>query len=287
MKNYFTGSFPNDEFLKECCFCDLGHSPLMKKNNLKSVKKKHLYVFCFGCFEVFTDYERKSPVHWRTSKAKELFAYFIHNSGKLLPINKILADIWPDAPPNKASDLFHTNLCYVRYMLKSYGGDGNIYYNNGAYSIHIEDIFCDYILFELFLKQSVFKTTESNIKLLIYSASLYLGEYLDNTNFEWASDKKEYYFNLYIKILNAISLYYMDHHKYEDALYYLKKLVSNNPFLEDIHVMIMQALSYLGDRQALIKQYNKLCEILIDELGVSPKEKTMKIFYELLNSSND
>lgn len=212
-----------------------------------------------------------------------MFAYLVYNIDKPLPIQKILFDLWPDTPQDKASDLFHTNLNHVRQVLRSLGGKRNVIHNNHSYSIFLEKTFCDYLLFNHFIRQSLTVKDKRSIKLLQYSSSLYQGEFLDNTNFGWAVENVEYFNTLYIKSLLTLSEYFIGEKKYENALFYLKNIIKINPILENAHVMIMKALYHIGDRQALICQYEKLCGILSEEMGTCPQQETKKIFYELIN----
>jgi two-component system LytT family response regulator len=262
-------------------FKDYGINLKSKKKGMKQ-KKKPLIILCFGGFDVFTNYQCTCCVKWRTAKANELFAYFIHNIKKPLPLNKIITDVWPETAPDKASDLFHTNLSYIRHFLKTIGGNRTITYYNRAYSIFLEFTFCDFITFNEFIKYPLSSPDKQVIQLLQYSVSFYRGEYMGETSFEWCLEFKEYYLNLNTQTLLFLSEYYMDRKEYQIALHYLRELIQWNPLLENVHVMIMRALSQTGDKLAIMKQYNTLCNILMEYIGIHPQSETKKLFYELL-----
>ena len=113
--------FEQDEMVRETGFRLLKEiAPDMKQNRIK------LFIRCMGNFNAYLDSDWSNPLIWRTLKAKELFAYFLHWKGQPVSSERILADLWPDLEVDKARDLFHTNLSYVRNLLKSCGLEGNL-----------------------------------------------------------------------------------------------------------------------------------------------------------------
>lgn len=130
--------FEEDEVVRETGFTLLQEIT----NDGKQICTK-LFVQCMGSFKVYSCSDWKNPVLWRTTKAKELFAYLLHWKGQPVSSERILADLWPDLNIEKARNLFHTNLTYIRNFLNLYGLKENLYKSQNGYVLNMEGIVCD------------------------------------------------------------------------------------------------------------------------------------------------
>lgn len=102
-----------------------------------------LVVCCFGSFKVYNAISDDVRIKWRTNKAKELLAYFIHNCGKEIMTEKLLVDIWPDYSLEKARELFYTNMALVRNVLNKCELKDNLIKIQSGYVFNKQDIYCD------------------------------------------------------------------------------------------------------------------------------------------------
>jgi hypothetical protein len=102
-----------------------------------------LFIRCLGNLKAYLCSDWNNPLVWRTSKAKELFAYLLHWKGQPVLTERILADLWPDMNTNKARNLFHTNLTYVKKQLKYCGLEGNLQKCQDGYALDTRGVACD------------------------------------------------------------------------------------------------------------------------------------------------
>ncbi|WP_249685442.1 winged helix-turn-helix domain-containing protein, partial [Bacillus velezensis] len=61
---------------------------------------------------------------WRTSKAKELFAFILNHRDETIYRDTILELFWPESDIDKASKQLDTAIYTIRQTLKNYGMDG-------------------------------------------------------------------------------------------------------------------------------------------------------------------
>lgn len=137
-----------------------------------------LVVCCFGSFKVYNILSDTPRIKWRTNKAKELLAYFIHNCGKEIMTEKILADVWPDYNIEKARELFYTNIALVRQVLNKCGLKDNLIKIQSGYIFNKEDIYCDeWVAFQN----------------MIGTSNILRKGYLDDIYSDWAFEVKNEY----------------------------------------------------------------------------------------------
>jgi LuxR family transcriptional regulator, maltose regulon positive regulatory protein len=92
-----------------------------------------LRLFCFGEFEVYTGQNTDGLVSWRTTKAKELLAYFIHQHLRPVSRQEIITALWPEVSPEQAATFLHTHLYWARQVLQKNGKGRDIVYESGGY----------------------------------------------------------------------------------------------------------------------------------------------------------
>ena len=136
-----------------------------------------LVVQCFGAFSVFMPQDCDTPVRWRTEKAKELFAYFVQWKSTPVPTERILADIWPDFDSEKARNLFHTNLTYVKAVLSKSNLGNAIRKNQSGYYLDSSGILSDLWCLD-------------NDECRAFAGRICKGEYLENIYSDWPMEKR-------------------------------------------------------------------------------------------------
>jgi len=129
-----------------------------------------LFIRCLGNFEVYLHSDWSNPLVWRTLKAKELFAYFLHWKGRPVLTERILADLWPDLDTKKARNLFHTNLTNVKSLLKHCGLEENLQKHQAGYALDTRGMACD---------------------VWLWGAGGCRGVYLEDIYSDWPVDRRE------------------------------------------------------------------------------------------------
>jgi LuxR family transcriptional regulator, maltose regulon positive regulatory protein len=177
---------------------------LKPSDRMPHIELPSLVVICFNTFSAYSPLIDGIRIKWRTSKAKELLAYFIHNAGKEIITEKLLADIWPELDGEKARNLLHTNLSHVRKVLELCGLRENIEKIQSGYLFKKDGIYCD----EWFINDSVSNGGASNgetskgvtstgeAAVVQSRAQLLSRPYLDDIYSDWVIEAREEYENI-------------------------------------------------------------------------------------------
>lgn len=172
-----------EEFARSNSNAGVDYADLLRRISIVCDSKSSvpkLIVSCFGTFRTYNMASEDFCIKWRTNKAKELLAYIVHNHGKVLITEKILADVWPDTPEEKARKLFYTNISHVRNVLELCGVKDNLIKVQSGYKFIEDDIYCD--------EWAVNRKTGLNKEVI----GMYLsaGEYLEDIYSDWAIEKR-------------------------------------------------------------------------------------------------
>ncbi|UZM99740.1 winged helix-turn-helix domain-containing protein [Lysinibacillus sp. MHQ-1] len=72
----------------------------------------------FGGLQVISPDGHTQILKWRTSKAKELFAYLLNHRDEIIYRDTILELFWPESDRDKASKQLYTAVYTIRQTLK-------------------------------------------------------------------------------------------------------------------------------------------------------------------------
>lgn len=246
-------------------------------SNEEPDKEEVLKVYCFGNFEVYGKGESK-PVQWKTTKAMELFAYFIKNANQTISKEKILEDLWPDMNPEQTTKWLHTYVYQIRSAMKKFGMKDNLVYKNKAYSLKATGINSDADRFETFIHHSMTEENDHSIECLAKAILLYRGEYLEGWYNKWIMEEKNRLEHIYLTALERLSGLYMEEEEYSYAVNCLLLILKTNPLSENAHEMLINIYEKTGNRMAIINQYEEYCRIIKNELGIEPKEEIKDLY---------
>jgi len=237
-------------------------------------KSDQLEVQCLGPFKVVKD---GKEVAWRTVRARNLFAYLVHNRGKPVSREMIWEELWPDVDPEQAVTLFHTNLYHLRRAIRTGTGKQPVRYKGKHYHLDQELFTVDVTKFES-LASAAPKTNRSVMEKAL---SLYQGDYLEDLDYPWVYAEREKLNRIYMDLLNQLSKVYLEGEELVKAAACLRTIIRLNPLLEESHASLMQVYARMGDRLSVIQQYETLVSVLDQELGVSPTASTRNLYYRL------
>jgi LuxR family maltose regulon positive regulatory protein len=137
---------------------------------------------CFGSFAIYQDGQ---PLNCKSSKARELLAYLVHNEGKPVGWEKIVEAIWPDYPYENAHVSFHSAIYLLRKFLEKYSLLDILDSSRGSYRIRPEMIECDcYELNRILTELGLGRVAD--LQLIAAARKLYGGGYFEEEGFGWA-----------------------------------------------------------------------------------------------------
>jgi DNA-binding SARP family transcriptional activator len=110
---------------------------------------------------------------------------------------------------------------------------------------------------------------------------LYKGHYLPSTDENWATPEREHIRQAYVDAGLNLGQLLLEAQDYQGALESNQRLIEEDPSLEAAHRIAMRAHAALGNRAAVIRQFESCHKILLEEIGVTPSEETRQL-HEIL-----
>jgi two-component SAPR family response regulator len=217
-----------------------------------------------------------TEIVWRTSKAKELFAYLVHSRDRAVSKEQLLDLLWPDLETDKALANLHTTVYQIRQSLKAERLPIRILYTGGRYRVDLEGVVLDFELWEAALNQAVMGMDEGQLYRVLLEG--YRGDYLQVEGYLWAENERE---RLRIKWLQHAT---EQGARLEaaglpgDAIRLYQAIQERFPIWEASYLGLMRAYDQIGNAAEVINQYAKLQRVLNEELGLAPEKEVAEWF---------
>lgn len=241
-----------------------------------------LCINTLGEFDIKVDGQSVLKQSSRTYRLYKLFEYFLtFRNKKLLPetiIDNILADSKSDDPKN----MLRTQIFRLRKAIKSFFPDETdeskylaINFTNGYYCMEIGgNTLIDVDEFEGLIKQADIEQ-EYNIEIAagLYQKSLklYKGLYLSDNAYEvWLVPTRNYYQRLYLKTLYKLIDILKESGESEKIVSLCEEALLVEPYEENIHINLMEAMLAQGQQKAAINHYEYSLSLLEKELDAKP-----------------
>ncbi|MBP2031509.1 two-component SAPR family response regulator [Clostridium algifaecis] len=252
---------------------------LIAKSSEFISNKKYFSISCFGKFEIYKN--KDEIINFRTKKAEELAAYFVHNVGRSVSQDKIIEDLWGDVGLDKAKIYFHANLYHVRKGFYEIDKENKIERHNENYKLVTNNLI-DYVEFENLSKKPI-KLNKNNVKYFEKITGLYKTGYLSENGYIWSLGRNKNLLSKFEEMELKIVRYYFSHKDYKKALMHLEKIIKINPYNEYAHESIIKIYYYNKDKISLENQIKVFEKILIDIEGKNAKEHIEKIKFKYKN----
>ena len=96
------------------------------------------------------------------------------------------------------------------------------------------------------------------------------------------AQRREHYQRVYLDVLRDLGNLEMRCGQLEPALDAYRTILLEDALEEKIHVAVMQIYAAQRRRDLVRKQYDRLCALLLEELGVAPADETTREFHRLM-----
>jgi two-component SAPR family response regulator len=252
------------------------------KPPLPAKKFEEVRIGCFGAFRVRVGSEQGEELKWRTNKTRELFAYLTHHRSGAVHKSRIIEDLWPDLDVERSMVYLHTCIYQIRKTIRQYRLQDwmTVHFTNDCYQLVAKGAYCDS---EDFLEAAGNgkQATAESIVNCERAAALYSGDYMAVDDFIWAEPVRQKLQTVYLELMKGMAQYYMEEGLFATAIRHLQQVLQVNPLREDFHEMLLQAYAETGDRFTVVDHYNRLRQILYEELGVEPKFSIQALVQQL------
>lgn len=245
----------------------------------ENVEKK-LSIQCLGKFLCFPEGSEHERIHWRTSKAEELFAFLVHSQGNLVSKERIIETLWSEMDEEKASKNLHATCYYIRNVLSEKGFEDVFIRSRGCYQVKLSRLNCDVLEF-LSILEAISKGVGST-EILERADWIYKGAYLDDKPYEWSMNMRSWLEHEHEKLLfNLAKAHKKDGNLAKEADI-LKKIIYLNPLADEAYHLLVDLSFKQGDKASAVLYYKKYEKVLKEELGIHPSEHLVRLMDNLL-----
>jgi DNA-binding SARP family transcriptional activator len=112
---------------------------------------------------------------------------------------------------------------------------------------------------------------------------LYRGPFLQGYYQAWVTARREECQQAYVELLRDLGDLSVRIERSEDALDAYRTVLLEDPLQERTHLAVMRLYAGQGRRDLVRRQYERLCTLLLDELGVEPLPETVQEYHRLMS----
>lgn len=212
-------------------------------------------------------------LYFSFSKVKALFIYLIINN--LVTREYASNLLWG----KKTDDIARKNLRNAIYLIKK-STNTNIFSNSDGSVLCFNK--------KIVIETDIDKFIKNNTLLDLYNGEFLRGFFIkDSENYErWIFETRTTLNRVYLEGLNSSIKKEKLNKNYPKIEYYYNLLISEDQFNEEAYRNLIEIYYYQGKINDAVKTYNSLCEILDNELSITPDSETEKIFTKVLNLIN-
>jgi DNA-binding SARP family transcriptional activator len=206
------------------------------------------------------------PDAWRQGRAASLVKVLALSSRHRLPRDRVIDALWPEASPDAGAANVRKAVHFARRAL---GGVEAIAVRQGAVELWPAGPMETDV--ERFEGASARARSRRDAEAFRQAVKLYPADLLpDDISEVWSEDRRRSLRDTYLDDLRGARMWI--------------RLLEVEPTDEEAHRELMRAHLEAGNRQAAIRQFERLREVLRDELGVSPDQQSVEVYEQVLAS---
>jgi DNA-binding SARP family transcriptional activator len=227
----------------------------------------------------------------RLRRSFQVLAYLASSPELQAGREELIEAVWPIEGERTIERNFHPTLSYLRRALEAGRKEGEgptaLLFRNGVYRLNPEITWeVDVLDFSRLIEEG--RSLLSRGELLPAAEAwrsawkLYRGPFLQGHYEPWVATRREGYQRLYLETLRELGDLYVRLERSEEAMDAYRSVLLEDPLQEKIHLAVMRLYAAQGRRDLVRRQYDRLCTLLLDELGVEPLPQTTRDYHRLM-----
>ena len=228
----------------------------------------------------------------RLRRSFQVLAYLASSPGLEANREELIEAVWPTEGERTIERNFHPTLSHLRRALEAGQRGGEVsplLFRKGVYRLNPE------IHWEIDALELVRRADEGKARLArgeigpaaeVWKSawSLYRGSFLQGHYEGWVAERRERYQRLYLEMLRDVGDLYLKLARPDDAMDAYRTVLLEDPLNERVHVAVMRLYASQGRRDLVRRQYDRLCKLLHEELGVEPMPETTREYHHLMET---
>ena len=217
-----------------------------------------------GGFRVEIDGRAVPAEAWRHSRGTDLVKLLAISPGHRLHREQVIDTLWPALPPPAGGANLRKAILFARRAL---GSPDALVVESGV--VRLAPTWNVEVDAERFEDAASGALDEGDATACAVATKLYTGELLpDDPYAEWARDARERLRLRFVEALKRAGLW--------------DRVVDLDPLDEEAHRALIRIHLEAGDRHAAMRQFERLRDVLREELGVAPDRETVALYKDVL-----
>jgi DNA-binding SARP family transcriptional activator len=187
---------------------------------------------------------------------------------------------WADKSPSQLKLQFKNTIYRLRRAL----GQDVILFNEGRYQFNRTlDYEYDVETFLGKLAQAQ-EAADPDEQAAAYreAIDLYTGSYLPEMEGTWVFPERERLWQAYSEAILNLAEFYLETGEYRMTLEYCRRILVQDPTLEMGHRLAMRAHAATGNRTAIVRQFERCQQALLEEVNALPSPQTETLYQTLM-----
>ncbi|MEC1752619.1 response regulator [Bacillus mojavensis] len=219
----------------------------------------HYFIQCFGSlqfYQILNSVKTNIPVKWRTSKAREIYAFLLQNQGRVVSKDLLIDLFWPNYDVSKASTQLYSTIYQIRKLIGQVPFGQSIEKTETGYILRFSGVKIDVVEWERSLKEAPplnTSTLHQHMDMLMSYENHYFMEY----GYLWAEPEKTRLAQLWIGKAYELIDFFMHEMNYSQAMDICLQVEKIEPFDHKIMQYKMQIFNKNGKVEDAIKEYQR------------------------------
>ena len=198
--------------------------------------------------------------------------------------DQILDALWPDQTPEQARNRLWRAAADARAQL----GDSSLRRDGEQYQLNRNEVSVDVDRLEQLLANlGGGSDANEQLPLLEQALALFSGEPLSGSDFPWAENEQRRLHAIRLDLFERCGRALLARGDPAGALSRAEEGLGSEPYNEKLARLAMQAEASLGLRKAVVHRYERLSEILGEQLGLQPHVETRRLYRQLLGQDHE
>lgn len=226
----------------------------------------------------------------RLRRSFQVLAYLGSTPGLEAGREELIEAVWPIEGEHTIERNFHPTLSHLRRALEAGRKDDAqpLLFRGGVYRLNPE------IGWEIDTVELAARV-ETGRKLAARGGldeaadawrrawALYRGPFLQGHYEAWVAERRESYQRQHLEMLRELGDLYLRLQRTDEAMDAYRSILVEDPLQERVHVALMQVYADQGRRDMVRRQYDRLCTLLLEDLGVEPLAETTREYHRLMS----
>ncbi|HEX7185733.1 MAG TPA: BTAD domain-containing putative transcriptional regulator [Thermoanaerobaculia bacterium] len=225
----------------------------------------------------------------RLRRSFQVLAYLASSPGLEAGREDLIEAVWPTEGERTIERNFHPTLSHLRRALEA-GQTLEVQpllFRGGVYRLNPEIGWeIDVLDFQRLAEKGKELLGKGEIaeaaEVWRQAWSLYRGPFLQGHYDPWVAARREIYQRLHLEMLRDLGDLYLKLDRPDEAMDAYRSVLVEDPLQERIHVALMNLYASQGRRDMVRRQYDRLCTLLLEELGVEPLAETTREYHRLM-----